>query len=332
MTVRNPLYWDDNTSSLKTMTDTEVSSIVSQACYRYSTNPSVVLDVISSGGNLDALYDTRLVAGPQATSVADDLTEAITLEPSAATSPVGGYTRINQVVDDALTYSVPTEGYPVYYESNSIKPFSETDFFDTFIDPAIVKLSSSSTGTEQGGTYRIHTSTSLSGHTLVSSTPVFVDLRAPSGAAYIEAAIAESGYAAGSIELINYLASGFGRVISEVISNFYLFKVNGSPVTYTKPLFLKSSDDNLKAHSTNTFDSVLETAVRWSAAKNTGSKIRYNINGTGNNRGSGMTDTRLNGGGLYLEAQFTVDDYRAQEFPDGVGTVISTYYLRINQE
>ena len=52
--------------------------------------------------------------------------------------------------------------------------------------------------------------------------------------------------------------------------------------------------------------------------------------GTGEIRGTGMSDTRLNGSGNYQTRQVS-DDYRAQEFPDGTPTSISTYYLRIQK-
>ena len=59
----------------------------------------------------------------------------------------------------------------------------------------------------------------------------------------------------------------------------------------------------------------------------------YNVgsSGSGNTRGSGMADTRLNGSGNYQTRQINTDDYRAQEFPDGTATTIATYYLRINK-
>lgn len=61
-----------------------------------------------------------------------------------------------------------------------------------------------------------------------------------------------------------------------------------------------------------------------------GNRIRYSFNGSGNNCGSGMTDTRLNGSGAYTTSTVYAsgDDYRAQEFPDGTAFVADTFYLR----
>ena len=70
--------------------------------------------------------------------------------------------------------------------------------------------------------------------------------------------------------------------------------------------------------------------MRYYAAEITGTKISYNINGTGNNRGSAMVDTRLNSS-TYLTRFVNVNDYRTQEVPSGTATTISTYNLKITQ-
>ena len=44
-----------------------------------------------------------------------------------------------------------------------------------------------------------------------------------------------------------------------------------------------------------------------------------------------MVDTRLNGAGNYQTLFVNVDDYRAQEFPDGTPTTINTYNLKVQQ-
>ena len=44
-----------------------------------------------------------------------------------------------------------------------------------------------------------------------------------------------------------------------------------------------------------------------------------------------MADTKLNGSGNYQTRFVGLDDYRAQEFPNGSAATISTYYLRINK-
>ena len=74
--------------------------------------------------------------------------------------------------------------------------------------------------------------------------------------------------------------------------------------------------------------------IRYTAVSSgDGYSISYNVgsSGSGNTRGSGMADTRLNGSGNYQTRYVNTDDYRAQEFPNGTATTIATYYLRINK-
>ena len=60
--------------------------------------------------------------------------------------------------------------------------------------------------------------------------------------------------------------------------------------------------------------------------------IRYNINGSGNSRGTAMTDTKLDGSGTATNRFVSGDDYRSQRFPDGSSSTISTYNFKINLE
>ena len=57
MAVRKPLY--ETGGNLREMDTTMVAQIVDQAVYQYSLSPSVRLSVVSSGGSLDAITDTR---------------------------------------------------------------------------------------------------------------------------------------------------------------------------------------------------------------------------------------------------------------------------------
>ena len=83
MAVRTPLY--NNSGNLQQMTTAMVTQIVQQTIYQYSTDPSVVLSVVSSGGSLTGLSDTRLQAGAQSTSVSSAPSEGTTAEPSTVT-------------------------------------------------------------------------------------------------------------------------------------------------------------------------------------------------------------------------------------------------------
>jgi hypothetical protein len=189
-----------------------------------------------------------------------------------------------------------------------------TDVKDTFLHPAIDLLASGSTGTQQGGTYHVNTATSVSGSSLVSSTAIFTDTRADTGA-----------YSSGSIPETQDQPT--------TITNYYLHKITGAAISYTEPYFLDGSN-NIKEFTAAAFNSLLQEWMQYTAVSSSdGYSLAYNIgaSGSGNTRGSGMADTILNGSGNYQTRQVNNDDYRAQEFPNGSVTTSATYYLRINK-
>ena len=94
------------------------------------------------------------------------------------------------------------------------------------------------------------------------------------------------------------------------------------------------ASNNLQTYPEATFESLMQEWIRYTAVSSTdGYSLSYNIgtSGSGNTRGTGMADTRLNGSGNYQTRFVNTDDYRAQEFPNGTATTINTYYLRINK-
>jgi len=305
MAVRTPLRL--NGGNLQEMTTTQINEIKSQVRYLYGTDPSVDLSVVSSGGNLGTISDTRKTAGAGITRVDRFATEAETAEPGTVTV---NYSRINQSTENTSeTADTSNRAFPVFNNNGNIQAMTLTDIYDTFIYPEIDILTD---GNDRQGTYRIHTSTSLAGSTLISSTPVFSDTRANTGA-----------YTAGGI--IEATDQPF------TVTNYYLFRVNaGSAISYSPPVFIRS-DNDLQEYSTASFDAILKNCVRHVASEVAGSRIRYSLNGTGTNRGSGMSNTILNGSGNYQTRFVTADDYRAQEFPNGTAVTADTYYLRIYQ-
>ena len=310
MAVRQPLYY--NSGNLQEMSTAMVDQIVDQVVYQYSLNPSVSLSVVSSGGSLDAITDTRLQAGAQSTSATAFPAEATTAEPSVVTVT---YDKITETRASVTPTSDTGKTWPVYYTSSGgIQAMNLTDVKDTFLHPAIDLLQAGTTTTQQAGTYQIATSTSVSGNTIVSSTPIFSDTRADT-----------SAYSAGSIPETQDQPT--------TITNYYLQKIDGSDTSYTSPLFIDGSN-NLQEFADATFESLLQEWIRYTAVSSSdGYSISYNIgaSGSGNTRGSGIADTRLNGSGNYQIRFVNTDDYRAQEFPNGSATTIATYYLRINK-
>ena len=312
MAVVKPLFVDSG--NLKEMDSTKVAEIVDQCVYQYSLSPSVALSVVSSSGTLSAINDTRKSAGAQSTSASSFPSEGTTQEPQTVTVT---YDKVSETRTAGSPTADTGTTWPVYYNgSGQIQAMSLTDVKDTFLHPAIDLLASGSTGTQQGGTYHVSTSTSVSGSTEVSgsSTAIFTDTRADTGA-----------YSAGSIPETQDQPT--------TITNYYLHRITGSQITYTEPYFLDGSN-KIKEFTTAAFDSLLQEWMQYTAVSSgDGYSLSYNIgsSGSGNTRGSGMADTILNGSGNYQTRQVNNDDYRAQEFPNGSATTAATYYLRIHK-
>ncbi len=305
MAVRQPLYYNSS-NQIQAMTTAMVDEVVDQIVYQYSQNPSVTLSVVGSSGSLDAMSDTRLQAGAASTSTTAFPSEATTAEPSVVTV---SYDKITETRATVTPTADTGKIWPVYYNSsNQIQAMNLADVKDTFLHPAIDLLTSGSTGTQQGGTYHITTSSSGA----VSSTAVFANTQADTSA---------------------YTAGGIGETLDQptTLTSYYLHQLAGSDTSYTLPLFVTGSD-MLQSFPEATFESLIQEWIRYTAVSSTdGYSISYNINGSGNNRGSGMADTRLNGSGNYQTRFVNTDDYRAQEFPNGTATTINTYYLKINK-
>ena len=174
MAVRKPLYYD--AGDLKEMTTAMVNTIINQCVYQYSLDTSVSLSVVSSGGNLGSLTDTRQQAGAVHTHNSSFPSEATTNEPTTVTIT---YDKIQQTVAGGSPASDSGWLWPAYRRSdNDTQAMTLQDVKDTFLHPAINLLTSSSLTSAQAGTYHINTATSVGGSTLVSATPVFINTQA----------------------------------------------------------------------------------------------------------------------------------------------------------
>ena len=313
MAVRAPLYLDSG--NLKEMSTAEVDEIIAETIYQYATGTiGVALGVVASGGNLDQMTDSRLISGTASVDVSAFPNEATTAEPTTTNIT---YDKINQIITSGS--GTPDDGktWPVYKTSSDhIQAMSLQDVKDTFLHPAIDLLTTGSTTSQQAGTYHINTSNSVTGSTLVSATPVFVDTRADA-ASYTSAGIGTAGTT---------------QDINTTINSYFLHRIDGVAGTFKKPIYIKAIGDiDLQEYTTANFQALLKGGIQYTAAVSIdGYKITYNVNGTGNNRGSAMVDTVLTGGsGVHTTRYVGTDDYRAQEFPNGSATTAATNYLKI---
>jgi hypothetical protein len=308
MAVRRPLY--NLSGDLKEMSDSMIDSIIDRSIYEYSQNPSAFIYPANSGtGNMGSLTDTRKIAS------------TVTSHPSSFQTPGSlGDTSVthNRMLMDQIPGTIyntpinPTDDtgktFPVYNDSGNIRAMSLQDMKDTFLHPAIDLLVGSNTSNSQAGTYTLHTSTSLSNHSLLTGTAMYTDTRY-NGTTNVSST----------------------RDRPSTVTNYYLFRRtwSGSAPTYTSPMYITGSNDIQEYTQTN-FDSLLSDWLRYTAASSTdGYKINYNINGSGTTRAT-MTDTRLTGNTtrtLFVNA----DDYRSQRFPAGSSSAVSTYQLKIRK-
>ena len=312
MAVVRPVYF--NSGNIQQMDDTMFGLLKDVFRYQFQQASPITLSVVNSGGNLSGLpmVDTRMQAGASLTRTERFSTEAETAEPTQVTV---SYSRLSQSVSSAPTLGNDDgKRYFCYIDDNNdIKVMNHGDMLDSIVRPVIDELTSGSTGADQAGTYFINNSTSTSSNqTLVSSTPVFVDTRA---------------------DLSAYTAGGIGETQDQptTINNYYLKKNTiSSPSLSVLPLLIRA-DNDIQEFTLAAVSNIANELMRHEVIASTGGyKIRYNINGSGTNRGSGMADTRLTGGtGNYQTRFVNTNDYRAQEFPDGSPTTINNYYLRL---
>lgn len=315
MTARTPLKLvNDGTAgapnwNIQQVSSAELTAIINQTAYLYGTDPSVNLSVSATNdtGAIGTLSDTRLAAGSYSSSASSFPAESTTAEPTIVSNT---WERILQSTDSV---SAPTDtsnkAFPCYLDADdNIRAMTRTDFYDTFIKPAIDTLVSSG---DKPGTYRIHTSTSLTDHTNISTNKVFSDTRANTSL---------------------YTASGIPETLDQPqdIVNYYLMRTN-SVTSYSYPKLLQVNVDNdIQEYTNSALESLLLAGVRYCAVNLANYKIRYNLS-SGTLKGSAMTDTRLDGAGAYNTYQVNADDYRAQEFPNGTPQTINTYGLYINK-
>ena len=312
MAVRAPLYLDGN-NDLVEMTTAEVDEWEQYMCYLYGASPSVTLSQVSSGGSLSTIDDTRLQAGAQSTSTTAFPGEGTTAEPSVVTV---SQSKVNLARASVSPTADTGTTFPVYTDGTDIIAMTLQDVKDTFLYPAIDRLVSGTESNDTAGTYTVTTSaTAATNYTNVSSTPIFVDTRANTGA---------------------YTSGGIPETLDQptTVTNYYLHVRNAVDPGWSNlktPLYIDSGN-NLSQYAEGTFDTLFQDWMREIASEDTSGTYRISYSwSSGTNRGTGMADTRLNGSGNYQTRFVGLDDYRAQEFPNGSVVTNVTHYLKITK-
>ena len=316
MAVRTPIYYDGTT--IAEMTPALITEWKQYIAYLYSTDPTVTVTVVSASGTLSpTMADTRLQAGSQSTNASAFVAESSTAEPSTVTV---NYDKITgPTYDTSLSANADTNNiaFPAYMDGTDIRAMSLTDYVDTFIYETLDDMINASESASTNGTYTISTSTSVSNYTEVSgsNTAVFLDTRADTSA---------------------YSSGGIPETLDQptTVTSYYLQRRSDARSFPSQALLLVDSNGDLNqvdlTSDTSSFNAILKNDIRHYAAEDTGGhKLSYNINGSGNSRGTAMVDTKLDGSGNYQTRQVGLDDYRSQEFPNGSAQTINTYTFKI---
>jgi hypothetical protein len=317
MAVRKPVKIDGS-NNIIAMNASDITAMQNEAIRQYALRPAIELSHLPGGtpaNTIGTLTDTRLQAGATATNASSFPSAAATPDVTEVTVT---WNKIAQAiaVDQPIPVDSDDRGYPLYIDgSNNLRAMTDSDYLDTFIIPAIDRLSTgTTTPAENGGTYFISTITTDPNGTLISALPVFTDTRANTAV---------------------YTSGGIPEALDQPIdiTSYYLFRVNApSEGSFPRTLRLRA-DGQIDLQSKANVQKKLAGGILWATNKLVGKRIRYELNtsgGAGNNRGSGMVNTRLNSS-LYQQRLINSNDYRTQEFPAGTPTTISTTFLKIRQ-
>ena len=271
MAFRRPVYFVNN--GLRQMSDSQIADVQTAFLHHYLSTPSVRLDVVASAGNLGTINNTRLQHGSTSVSVVTN-----------------GFARISQTLE---TVNAPdTVDLPMYYNGTNLRVMSLQDLMDTFITPV---------GLINFNPYTISTTTTLTGYTLVSATPVFTDTRA----------------------IANTATS------VQTIANYYLHRKNIPVLPTLKLMSFLNTSVGFKSKTLVNINTQLQSLIRHTLRNVTGSLLRYSYNGAGTTLGTTMVDTRLNSStSIYIPPAYGSMYGTSLRAPSGSAITISNYALR----
>jgi hypothetical protein len=318
MTVRIPVKYDG--TNIVEMTTGERTEWYEYIAYLYAQAPTVTCTVVSGSGTLtpSGMTDTRMKAGARSTNASAFVAEGTTAEPAVVTGTT--YDKITGPTyntDGSANADLGAVGYPLFINSNELQVMSQADFVDTFIYATLDAMIAASETAATNGTYTIATAASVTSYTEVSGagTAVFIDTRADTSA---------------------YSAAGIPETLDQptTVTTYYLQRRNEARSFPSAALLFAESDGHIiqgpLAADDSTFHAALDNDIKFYAAEDTGGhKLSYNINGSGNTRGTAIVDTRLDGNGNYQTLLVNANDYSSQEFPDGSAATISTFTFKI---
>lgn len=313
MAIRYPVYWDHAAGTIRPMSVQGIQRMRKRVLSLHRNYKTVDIQVATGvlGGNMLTISDTRKIAGASNTDVTNFDTEA---ETANVTTKTINYNRlIHSPNSRSSVTDTNNRRYPLYLDgSNNLVAMNQQDMLDTFITQALDDIVD---GSDHPGVYKLSTLTDVANHTIVSGTPVFTDTRANVGA---------------------YTASGIGETLDQptTINNYYLHIGDASLTTVENhPLPLKiGADDNIETYDAAALDVTLGELLQYYGGANggTGNQISYNWTDTGQQRGTALVNTVVNGS-TYRTRFVNGNDYRAQEHPSGTVITVNTYTFSIQR-
>ena len=137
MAVRRPVYL--NNGNIQQMDDTMFGLLKDRFRYEFQQATTIGINVVSSGGNLGTMTDTRMQAGASTTRADRFSTEAETNEPSQVSI---SYSKMNMNVSTAP--SITSDDGKRYFcyidDNNDIRAMNYGDMLDTLVRPVIDEL------------------------------------------------------------------------------------------------------------------------------------------------------------------------------------------------
>ncbi len=330
MAFRRPIKLDGG--NLRNMTDAEILLLQQEAIRIYGSNPSTSLSYDNGNGNLANIPDYRLQASEAAVGGAPWPT------PGSATTVTVNYqhTLLNRVLAPFQNRGPTAYGamsYPVYFDvDNNIRAMTWKDFNDTILTPAkdyLITNEGTDDNLYRAGTYTIHTTTSLTGCTLVDPNPIFTDTQAD-----------VSGFASGSIPE--------PQDQPVTVQNYYLHRFNPvDGIDFVPPVITTLGDVNLQSMPSNLFQALVSNDMPYNVDYgvdygNTQTKfITYQYwptsgagaaalpGATADVRGSSMANTFTSSQTIRYEQPYG-GSYYSQSVPSGTPTAYTTWNLIIS--
>lgn len=343
MTVRTPMTsLEDNDGNIqfRELTNNEMDNLLDFIAKLWGESPSVYLTANDTGNLLDVKTDTYYLAGNFTSETSDYASEEDTNDTVQSFLGNSKEYYYEEELGSGDTDPVPDTGnlrYPLYWDDSTLSftSMSRTDFYDTFIFPAIQKITNSSV--IYNGMFIVSTRSSLAGHTKMATDHLdyhYSDRYANVPGTWDASEI--SGGNADDYNQINYhvhSVNSYGSV-SAIPTN--AFQSHGD-LLYNAAL--GGAEHGIRGYTKTSSASMFQDAMRWAACglgPDPNYKISYriikddNINLSSYNLKLGsMTDTYYPDqtfGRRYVGA----NDYRTQNWPSGT-PVVDNWYLGIKK-